>query len=215
MSKQESAYRELRRRLASGQYGPGHRLVIDRLAAEFEVSAIPVREAIRRLEAEGWVTFRPHVGAEVAPITADAWVQALELTSVLEGRATALAAEHLTTEDLATLRAFNERMRNALDELDLRAFGSFNHDFHAVFYDRCGQPWLQTLLADLQSRHRGFSPDIFSLMPSRSKASPVEHEELVAAIERGEPATVVERLAREHKMRTAAAYRTDHDAQAA
>ena len=60
-------YRTIRERILSGDYGPGYRVVIDALAAELGVSALPVREAIRRLEAEGLVVFRPNAGAHVAP----------------------------------------------------------------------------------------------------------------------------------------------------
>src|SRR5689334_17109403 len=67
ITKQERLYRAIRERILSGAYGPGYRVVIDGLAEEFEVSALPVREAIRRLEAEGLVVYRPNAGAHVAP----------------------------------------------------------------------------------------------------------------------------------------------------
>ena len=67
MNKQQRAYTELRERILSGAYSPGFRLVIDSLADELEVSTLPIREAIRRLEAEGLVVFRPNAGAQVAP----------------------------------------------------------------------------------------------------------------------------------------------------
>ena len=66
-NKQEQAYAALRERILSGSYSPGYRLVIDALAEELGVSALPIREAIRRLEAEGLVVFRPNAGAQVAP----------------------------------------------------------------------------------------------------------------------------------------------------
>ena len=61
-SKQERVYVVLRGRLFDGTYGPGHRLVIDALARELEVSPMPVREAIRRLEAEGLVDYQRNQG---------------------------------------------------------------------------------------------------------------------------------------------------------
>ena len=66
-TKQQRVYDTLRERILSGAYGPGFRLVIDAVAAEVGVSTVPVREAIRRLEAEGLVIYRPNVGAQVAP----------------------------------------------------------------------------------------------------------------------------------------------------
>ena len=65
--KQERVHRELRERILDGAYLPGERIVMDTIASEFGISALPVREAIRRLEAEGLVVFRPNTGARVAP----------------------------------------------------------------------------------------------------------------------------------------------------
>src|SRR5699024_7788780 len=68
VSKSEMVYHRVRDRILSGQYGAGFRLVRDQLAREFDVSPVPVREAIRRLEAEGLVTFTRNVGAEVTGV---------------------------------------------------------------------------------------------------------------------------------------------------
>jgi DNA-binding GntR family transcriptional regulator len=67
VTKQEHVYQSIRERILSGAYGPGYRVVIDALAEEFEVSGLPVREAVRRLEAEELVIYRPNAGAQVAP----------------------------------------------------------------------------------------------------------------------------------------------------
>ena len=67
-SKHQRAYAVIRQRILDGVYQPGHRLVIDALATEFGVSPVPVREAIRRLEAEGRIVYRHNAGARVAPI---------------------------------------------------------------------------------------------------------------------------------------------------
>ena len=89
-SKQERTYAILRSRILDGTYGPGQRLVIDALARDLDVSPMPVREAIRRLEAEGWLTYQRHQGAQVAPLDEAGWMEALTTLAVLEGYATAL-----------------------------------------------------------------------------------------------------------------------------
>src|SRR5690349_16985254 len=66
LSKSQLVYRALRERIMDGTYSPGYRLVLEQLAREFSVSAVPVREAVRLLEAEGHVTFERNVGARVA-----------------------------------------------------------------------------------------------------------------------------------------------------
>jgi len=68
LSKHEHAYTVIRQRILNGTYQPGHRLVIGTVAGELGISAVPVREAIRRLEAEGRVVYRHNVGARVAPV---------------------------------------------------------------------------------------------------------------------------------------------------
>ena len=92
VTKQERVYQAIRERILSGAYGPGYRVVIDALAEEFEVSGLPVREAIRRLEAEGLVIYRPNAGAQVAPADPALFDEEMTVLAVLEGYATALAA---------------------------------------------------------------------------------------------------------------------------
>src|SRR5215510_12509295 len=103
MNKQQRAYTELRERILSGAYSPGFRLVIDSLAEELEVSTLPIREAIRRLEAEGLVVFRPNAGAQVAPADPGLFEEMVMSQALLEGYATAMAAPLLTEEDFQRL----------------------------------------------------------------------------------------------------------------
>src|SRR5580704_18908860 len=103
VTKQERVYQAIRERILSGAYGPGYRVVIDALAEEFEVSGLPVREAIRRLEAEGLIVYRPNAGAQVAPAEPELFEDTMTALALLEGYATALAAPLLTREDLAAL----------------------------------------------------------------------------------------------------------------
>ena len=68
-TKQEFVYETLREAIMRCELGPGRRLVIDELARQLEVSAIPVREALQLLQSEGLVTNVPHVGATVSPVS--------------------------------------------------------------------------------------------------------------------------------------------------
>src|SRR5205807_4066615 len=70
-NKHEQAYSIIRERIFNGTYVPGYRLVIDGLARELGISPVPIREAIRLLEAEGWVEYRPNAGAQVAAADAN------------------------------------------------------------------------------------------------------------------------------------------------
>src|SRR5215470_10693060 len=90
-SKHELAYRQIRERILDGRYGPGHRLVLSALARDLDVSPVPVREAIRRLEAEGLVTFERNVGARVGRLDDEEWEQIVQVLALLDGYAVARA----------------------------------------------------------------------------------------------------------------------------
>src|SRR6202035_5364970 len=99
------------------------RLNIDALARELGVSAIPVREALRRLEAEGWVRFQPNIGAIVAPLDTTVWEQQMMAIAVLEGAATADAAVHLRPADFARIRKLAVELEQMAAEGDMTKFG--------------------------------------------------------------------------------------------
>lgn len=207
LSKQEWAYGILRSRVLEGSYGPGHRLVIDAIARELEVSQMPVREAIRRLEAEGWVVYQPNQGAQVAPLHEDAWCETMTTLAVIEGFATADAAPHLRTADFKRLRALNRQMRKALDALDVTRASEHNQAFHAVIYARCPNRYLSRQAQITQERLSSLSrTTIFVYIPRRGRVSADEHDELVELLASGARARVIERFAREHKLHTVTAY---------
>src|SRR6266704_2432824 len=115
-NKHERAYRLIRERIEAGIYQPGQRLVIDALARDLDMSQVPIREAIRRLQAEGWVTYRHNSGPEIANIGLDQWQATMEVLAVLEGYATALAAARLRKDDLQQLRKHAAAMQRAIFE---------------------------------------------------------------------------------------------------
>lgn len=205
-TKQERAYATLRERIVAGRYGPGHRLVIDALARELGVSQMPIREAIRRLEAEGWVVYNRNQGAQVAPVDAHSWAEAMGTLAVLEGYATALAAPHLTASDLAELRGANRAMEEALADLDVVAASDHNLRFHSVIHGRCPNGHMRHELAVIQERLNTLRNTIFLQIPARGQVSVSEHAELVALLERGAEPAEIESFARGHKLRTVAAF---------
>ncbi|GAB6876883.1 GntR family transcriptional regulator [Thermaerobacter litoralis] len=207
-SKQELAYQSIRQRILDGTYGPGYRLVIDALARELGVSPVPVREAIRRLEAEGWVVYRAHAGAEVAPADLGQWEQLMEVLAVLEGAASAAAAPHLTPADLEHLEAINQAMAQALDRVDVMAFSRLNRQFHFAIYAGCPNPYLTELLHQTWDRLDRIRSTIFRYVPHRGWESIAEHRQLLDLIRRGAESGAIEAFARQHKLRTVAAYRT-------
>jgi DNA-binding GntR family transcriptional regulator len=207
VTKQERVYRAVRERILSGAYGPGYRVVIDALAGEFGVSALPVREAIRRLEAEGLVIFRPNAGAHVAPADPGLFGEEMTVLAVLEGYATALAAPNLTKTDIKRLSALTDEMVEAIERLDPLSFGKLNQEFHTVVYERCPNAALVDLLRDVARRLDAIRRTVFVQIPYRGAASVAEHRRLITLISEGAPVAKIEAAAREHKLNTVTSFR--------
>ena len=206
MNKTEATYRALRERILQGTYAPGQRLVLSTLARELGVSSVPVREALRRLEAEGWVSFRPNIGAEVCPVDAGEWVAVMDVLAMTEGRATALAARHLTAADLAAARRENASMRQALELMDPLEASERNRGFHATLIGACPSTYLRDLVHQASERLDAMRRTVFVFVPRRTLAAVDEHEHLLGLIERGAAEPLIERYAREHKLHTVTAY---------
>jgi DNA-binding GntR family transcriptional regulator len=199
-NKHELAYRLIRERIETAVYQPGQRLVIDALARDLNMSQVPIREAIRRLQAEGWITYRHNSGPEVANIGVEQWQATMEVLAVLEGYATALATPHLSPDDLLTLRQHATAMQHAMEQFDLLRFSDSNRAFHSVIYARCPNPVLVERISETQAQLDAMRGTLFPSVPQRGADSIAEHLQLIALLE--EPASFqdVEAYAREHKL---------------
>ena len=207
LTKQERAYRTIRERILSGDYGPGHRVVIGSLATELGVSALPVREAIRRLEAEGLVVFRPNAGAHVAPADPFVFEEEMTVLAVLEGYATGLAAPFVGDEDVVRLEAITDAMEAAVERLDTLGLGRLNQDFHEVIYERCPNAALVELLRDVTRRLDAIRRTVFVQIPYRGTESVAEHRALIGLIAAGAAPSEIEAAARGHKLGTVESFR--------
>ena len=207
-NKHEQAYSIIRERIFNGTYVPGYRLVIDGLARELGISPVPIREAIRRLEAEGWVEYRPNAGAQVAAADANKYEEEMTVLGLLEGYATALASRHLNAEDVKHLREMNASMHRALQSADIPTFSHLNKEFHFFIYDRCQNSYLVEMLRETWDRLGVRGHTDFNYIPQRSWVSIEEHTRLLDMIERHASQDEIEQMIREHKLSTYEAYRT-------
>ena len=209
MNKQERTYTILRDRIHAGEYQALDRLNIDALARELGVSPIPVREALRRLEAEGWVQFRPNAGAVVAPVDATSWEQAMVSLAILEGAASGEARRHMRKSDLNKLGRISAQMQRAADAGDPLKFSTLNHQFHDTIVERCRNDMLLELLRQTNRKLDQVRRTMFVYLPDRTVPALGEHLHLIELLESGEP-DQVECYARWHKMQTVEAYRASH-----
>lgn len=208
LSKSERVYRELRSRILMGRYVGGYRLVLDQLARELAVSPVPVREAVRRLEAEGLVTFTRNVGAEVAAIDTAHYADTMQVLAYLEGAATGLAASHVDARQLAEATDLNDQMRALLTD-DLASpvrFTELNEQFHRLICLPCPNRHLLDLLDREWRRMSLIRRSSFGFIPSRLATSVAEHQQILDLIRANAPSAEVELVTRMHMLRTLDAY---------
>lgn len=162
-----------------------------------------MREALRRLEAEGWVRFKPNAGAIVSPVDDTAWEQEMTALAILEGAATAFAQPRLVPADFTRLRSLVSSMERSADPV---RFGALNRELHELITARCGNAYLVELLHQTSDRLDRIRSTMFTYLPDRLGESAREHSHLIELLQDGDGAEV-ERYARWHKLQTIRAYR--------
>jgi DNA-binding GntR family transcriptional regulator len=145
-SRTDRAVIELRAAIIEGALEPGSPLRQDRIARKLGLSHIPVREALRRLEAEGLVRIRPMCGATVAALSAREIEELSEMRGALESLALRLAAPKIGS---AELRRAGEIL-NRMDRMSPR-WGELNTEFHLALYAPADRP---RLLQQIESLHK-------------------------------------------------------------
>ena len=140
---QQAVADAVRTRIISGKLPAGERIDQDALAAEFSVSRMPVREALRQLGAEGFVTIVPHRGAIVTALSPSEVEEIYEIRAALEGVAARHASRELSPSDLTALRAILAAMRN---EDDIDRWVALNADFHDTINQASERPRLLELI---------------------------------------------------------------------
>jgi DNA-binding GntR family transcriptional regulator len=201
-SKSTRAYEWLKDRIQTHEYTPGFRLVIAPIADALGMSAVPVREAIRRLEAEGLVSFEHNVGARVTLVDEQEYVHTMQTLGLVEGLATALSSPLLVPADLERARAVNERMRALLDDFDSTRFTRLNQDFHTALFERCPNPHLLDLVQRGWARLSGIRDSTFAFVPERASHSVDEHDDILTLITADAGPLEIELAARDHRWRT-------------
>lgn len=145
--------RELADRIIAGTLEAGSRLRQDHIAAEFGTSHVPVREAFRRLEAQGLAVSEPRRGVRVASFTLDQVKEVAEMRAALEVLALRHAAPHLTK---AMLEEAEEANRAADRSRDVTTWEAANRRFHRTLLAPCGMPRLLAVIDDLHAASARF-----------------------------------------------------------
>lgn len=175
---------ELREAIISGRFKAGERLVEDALAEEYGVSRVPVREALRRLETEGFVILTPYRGATVSTGSTRDSLELMQVRRGLEVMAARLAAEKCGGEVAAELSAVVERGRQAAHSHMVKALPPLIMEFHELVARASGNQQLQlTIDRVLQRVSWGFELDLVE----RIDSAWADHAAIAAAILNNSP----------------------------
>ncbi|MCL2569222.1 MAG: GntR family transcriptional regulator [Oscillospiraceae bacterium] len=198
-SKVDIVYGSLLDRILNGTYNPGERMVISKMAREYGVSEIPVREAIRRLESEGYVTINANHGAVVKDMDTDQITQMFQIRGVLEGYATRVCVDYLQPEDFQKLEEINESMLRALKNDEASLYSELNIKFHLAIYECLPMFELYNMISDLWKKWQ-ITSRVFNVAPSRASESYDEHKEILELLTKKEY-DKVEMAVRRHKFK--------------
>ena len=180
----------LRRGILSGELESGQPLRQEQIARDFEVSAVPVREALRQLAGEGLVTLTPNRGARVSEVSYEEAKEISEIRVALETLALRLSVPNMTEDDL-------RRAEEVLDlwdaEEDPATFAALNWRFHTVLYEPARQPRLMAMIGSLHASFDLYAGRYFAAWMSLKAAAQQQHRQIVEACRRGdaEAATAV------------------------
>lgn len=182
----EKAYVSLHDAILSGQFAPGERLRIEQLAETLDMSPMPIREAIRRLDAAGLVDLAPHKATRVTELSLADLEEVYQARLALEPLAVQLAAVRFSAEAATAASASLARYVNACGRDDAGAIWAAHTDFHFVLYGEAGSRWLLRLITPLwesSERYRRASPDVQRSLSERQ----AEHEAILDACTCHEP----------------------------
>jgi DNA-binding GntR family transcriptional regulator len=188
-TKEEQVADFLREGIISGMFPRGSRLKQAEIAERLQLSITPVREALKILEAEGYVIGDSYRGASVVPFDASASEEVLELRLLLESRLLRGAAEKMTAEDFTELRALADEFEQTFKAGDRAAARGVNYRFHRRLYSVADMPQTLHFVQILWAR---YPFDLINAVEGRGKEASKEHDEILRELLAGDvPAAMI------------------------
>jgi DNA-binding GntR family transcriptional regulator len=200
---QEAVLAELRRAIAAGELQPGEQVLQDALAERFGVSRVPLREALKILEGEGQVTYRPHRGYFVAELDLADLREVYRIRDLLETEAVTVAVGRITDEQLAVADAALVSVEQAAAVGDLAEMTDSNRRFHFALIEGAGMPRLSRLVRILWDATDAYRSRYYTEASHRA-AVVDEHRAILDAVRAGDAETA-NTVLRQHRERAVAA----------
>lgn len=184
-TKSAAALQIVRARILSGEYQPGDQLRAESLASELGMSATPVREALRMLQADRLVRYKAHHGIVVAGISPEETEEIHLIRALLEAPATELAVPSILDESLEELEAIHEKLTSHASSAGRQKdIGPLNAEWHWAIYRASGLDYLCEIIEELWDR---FPWRTMWVQPEDLERSVRDHNSIMEAIREGNP----------------------------
>jgi DNA-binding GntR family transcriptional regulator len=192
-SLREEVYERLRSLMSQGRLRPGKYLDLNALARQIGISRTPLRDALLRLECEGFVEIHNRKGVRVAPLTLTVIRDIYEIVGALESAALRSVAARITPDIVARMEELDREMVRALDKLDFDRFYAANLKFHDSFLLLSENAELVRWVHTLKQRLYDF-PRLKGFLPEWERASVEEHQAIVRFLKTGSVAAAADLL---------------------
>jgi len=183
-TKNEAIYEMLREEILQARIKPGEKIIISDLSKRIGVSKIPIREAVQKLESEGFLTNMPHVGITVSTLDPDEIIEFYLIRIELESLAARMATPLISEEEIKFIQETNQEMELAMRRDDRQMLYALNKKFHFKIYAAAKRPHLYKLIADLWDKV-SWIRSVFFLSPGIALDSLREHGEIIEALKKG------------------------------
>lgn len=187
-TKEEQVADYLRERIISGVYPRGSRLKQAEIAEQLRLSITPVREALKLLAAEGYISGDSYRGARVVPFDASASGEILNLRLLLEAQLVRGAVEHVTAQDIKELNALGQEFAQAFEAGDRPTARGVNYRFHRRLYDIAKMPQTLHFVQILWAR---YPFDLINAVEDRGTEAVKEHDEILRSLTSGDPSAAM------------------------
>ena len=186
------AYHGIRTSILSGEFAPGMQLKLQNLAGRYSISLIPVREALRLLQAEGLVESVRNKGARVASISLDETMDVYRLRLILETTAIKLAFPHIDDELVTALEQLQQQMRKIFST-DRIQYLALHQKLHFGIYSGCGSKWTMRLLGLVWSHSDRWRK---MALPNDVDAETEDHHPILSALRARDQRAAIKALER-------------------
>jgi len=196
----QKVYRVLKESIVKGFLEPGTKLLENRIAEEMQVSRTPVREAMQKLVAEGFVKTTPNQTMAVTEVSPEDVKEVLQIRGVLEGLAARIAAKKINRQEIDELGKLVAQMSLHVTEENLSSYCKVDDEFHDLILNICENKWIIQIRDNLGSFIYRFRIKSLSV-PGRLKCSLKEHRAIMEALKKHD-SVEADRLSQVHMENT-------------